>query len=77
MTPLLFDVPAGTPSSRCRGCDRVVYFIMTNAGKSMPVDCDVDGGHAPSSPGSGAQHSGKGISHFANCPAAAQFRRPR
>jgi len=40
----------------------------------MPVDCDVDGGHAPFAEGR-IREDGQGVSHFVTCPGAAQFRR--
>jgi hypothetical protein len=75
--PILFDVPAGTRSTRCASCNKVIYFILTPAGKRMPVDCDVEGGNAPSSRGSVTQFHGRGVSHFATCAHADEHRRPR
>lgn len=68
--PLYFPVPAGTPSRQCRSCPFPVYWIVTAAGKRMPVDCGVDGGIEPT-----ATEPGRGLSHFATCANAAQHRR--
>lgn len=74
-----FDVPAGTLESRCRSCRRVVFWIVTDAGKRMPVDCDVAGGMPPAAADRGALPSslaaGRGVSHFATCPQAGTWRR--
>jgi hypothetical protein len=71
--PLFFTVPAGTKAAPCRGCSRFVYWIITEKNKKpMPVDVDVDGGLPPS-----ATESGRGLSHYATCPAAARFRKRR
>jgi hypothetical protein len=40
MKEVLFDIPAGTAASTCRGCGADVYWIITKAGKRMPVDGD-------------------------------------
>lgn len=64
-----FDVPAGTPPAECKSCHAEVYWIVTAAGKRMPVDVEVEGGRSPFKgvPGDGEQ-DGRGISHFATCP---------
>ena len=45
-----YDVPAGTRPSQCRGesCKATIYWIITPKGRKCPVDCEVDGGNAPS-----------------------------
>lgn len=72
----MLDVPAGTPASECRDpeCRAAVYWIvMAKSGKRHPVDCREEyGGAAPTS----LEH-GRGVSHFATCPAAARFRKGR
>ena len=37
---LRFEIPAGTPSAVCRGCRATIYWIVTAAGRRMPVDAD-------------------------------------
>lgn len=65
--PLLFDIPAGETPRQCNGCPALVYWIKTpKAGRPMPLDATV----APTD-----TEPGKGTSHFATCPRAAQFRR--
>lgn len=79
--PQFFEVPARTPRAECKGCRATIYWITTAAGKSAPIDCDVEGGVRPSSgtaPLGGVQYfPGRGVSHFATCPQAAGFRRRR
>ena len=67
-----FDIPAFTHSSQCRSCKAVVYWVLTPAGKRMPVDCDVDGGHEPT-----IYEPGHGVSHFSTCPDRDEWRKPR
>lgn len=79
--PQFFDVPARTRPAECKGCKSTVYWIVTAAGKRMQVDCDVEGGVRPST-GSGTlggveYYAGRGTSHFADCPMADSFRKPR
>ena len=64
-----FRVDAGTGAERCRSCQAVVYWITTAAGRPMPVDCAVAGGRAPT-----ATEPGEGVSHFATCPQAKQWK---
>lgn len=40
MKEVLFEIPKGTPPASCRGCKASVYWIVTKAGKRMPVDAD-------------------------------------
>ena len=76
--PQFFVVPARTARAECEGCKATVYWITTDAGHRMPVDCDVDGGVRPSSgtaPLGGVQYyAGRGVAHFITCPQAAGFR---
>ena len=80
-TPQFFEVPAGTPVGECRGCRAIVYWIVTDANRRMPVHCDVEGGvrpHRAPTPISGeTKVAGRGISHFVDCPVAAKFRKAR
>ena len=70
--PATFTVPKGAPSSTCHGCQAVIYWIRTPRGKNMPVDTNVEGGEAPTS-----ERDGRGVSHFATCPKAKDYRRAR
>lgn len=38
MPTLTFEVPAGTPQSKCKSCGAAVYWIKTAGGKNMPVN---------------------------------------
>lgn len=67
--PYYFEVPIGTPARACQGCGATIYMTPT-ARSRMPVRCDVEGGRAPTD-----TESGRGLSHFADCPSAGQFRR--
>jgi hypothetical protein len=67
-----FPVPAGTPAASCRSCDEEVYWITTANDRKMPVDCTVEGGHAPTD-----RDPGQGVSHFATCPDRDRWRGPR
>ncbi len=40
MKEVLFEIPAGTTPSACRGCGADVYWIITKTGKRMPVNGD-------------------------------------
>lgn len=77
--PQFFIVPAGTAPSECRGCKATIYWIVTEASRRMPVNCDVEGGVRPRrwATGESSTGSGRGISHFVDCPSAGQFRRKR
>lgn len=68
-TPKFYDVPAGTRPSECRGktCRAPIYWIK-NGEKSLPVDCDVDGGYEPTD-----RDVGSGVSHFTTCEDVRQF----
>jgi hypothetical protein len=68
-----YEVPSGTASGKCRSCPAVIYWIVTDRGARMPVDCEpAHGGEPPT-----ALSSGRGVSHFATCPnAKLHSRRP-
>jgi hypothetical protein len=51
---------------KCRSCGAPIWWIVTDAGKYMPVDPNPDGDVTQPL-----------LSHFATCPAATQHRRPR
>lgn len=67
-----FVVDPGSRIAHCRSCHVMIYWAITDSGKRIPVDCDVPGGSHP-----GPSLTGRGVSHFATCPAAASFRRGR
>jgi len=71
-TPFLFAIPRDTAPTPCRGCGRPVYWIRTKNNKAMPVDTRVDGGLEPM-----RDRDGRGLSHFATCPKADQFRKKK
>jgi hypothetical protein len=48
--------------SHCRGCNAVIEWWITPAGKKMPMD---------------VTDSGKAQSHFATCPKVGDFRKAR
>lgn len=86
MPERFYTVPAGTRPSQCRGpsCRAVIYWIENpETGRQIPIDCDVDGGDAPSETndprqlsllgGSAFVHDGCGVSHFRTCADADQF----
>lgn len=69
----LFTVPAGAKPTNCRDarCGALIYFVKQPSEKFMPIDCDrAHGGRVPTETQQGA-----GISHYATCPGAADFRR--
>lgn len=79
-SPQFFTVPAGTRAAECEGCKATIYWIVTEAGKRMPVHCEVEGGlrplrYAGKDPADRARAAGRGISHFVDCPMAGHFRR--
>lgn len=57
----------------CKGCGAKLTFLPTASGKRMPVLAEsLNGWHE------GLQFDAtKHRSHFADCPAAAKFRKPR
>lgn len=86
--PQFYTVPAGTPSTRCKGptCQATIFFITSpRSGRPLPIHCDVDGGRRPSMTNDRSQldafdggaeiHDGRGVSHFADCPDAEPFQR--
>lgn len=65
--PKLFEIPAGTPESKCSGCDAQIFWVRSSTGKNMPLVFD----------SKGLGDTRFGYSHFIDCPSAARFRRPR
>ena len=37
---IVYEIPPGTRPGHCRGCNAIIYWIKTKAGKNMPVDED-------------------------------------
>lgn len=68
--PQLFTVPRDSRPDTCHGCGAPIYWIVTAKSKRMPVNTRVEGGLDPL-----VDREGRGISHFADCPKAAHFRR--
>lgn len=63
-----FPLPAGYRTSRCQSCGADVVWIVTKAGKPMPLDwlnVRWEGG------------AGFAESHFAHCKDAASWRKPK
>lgn len=85
MTATWYDVPAGTPASRCNGttCGAPIYWITTSGGRRVPVDCTIAGGRAPSMTNDTAQsdlfagtadvYDGRGVHHLPECPDKTEF----
>ncbi len=54
--PIYYDIPPGTEPTRCRYCDRMIYWTETAKGKRIPVH--VDGtNHIGVCPGMGKKRS--------------------
>lgn len=71
--PVFFEVAPATRYSTCE-CGKRMYWCMTKNGKTMPVDCDVEGGARPlvkpREDGTGNELiPGRGVAHFGTCPA--------
>jgi hypothetical protein len=63
-------IEAGARPVRCQRCDADrLYWGTTKTHALTLVDCGVVGAVEPS-----ADHDGRGVSHFATCPAAKSFR---
>lgn len=69
----LITIPAGTPAARCSKCPATIYWVITDKGKRSPVSVNtaIYAGCFPPT----ETREGQGVSHFADCPAAAGFRR--
>ena len=77
--PQFFAVPRTTQPRPCASCRATVYWIITEAGKRMPVDCNSarvlartgePGAVAPTK-----DSEGRGISHFVTCVNAEMHRK--
>lgn len=58
-------------TKRCRSCKAAIVFLKTRTGKTMPIDADTV------EPGDEFLELGKHVSHFATCPDATYYRKPR
>ena len=58
----------------CRSCGREIVFMRTSAGKIIPVDAD---SVAEEETADAIFEYGRHISHFATCPDANKFRKPK
>jgi hypothetical protein len=38
--PIVYDIPAGTAPSKCRGCGAEIYWVKTRQGKNTPANHD-------------------------------------
>lgn len=76
-----WQVPPNTPPAECRSCRKRIFWIRTAGNKLMPVDCSVRGAREPVPSQTGiAGHQGiegLGVSHFATCKDANQWRKPK
>lgn len=61
--PVTFAIPATATVTSCRSCGSEIVWIVTAAGKRMPVETGEDGP--------------RGESHFAHCAQADMWRRDR
>ena len=87
MTPPLIPIPWDTASAACRGCGETIYFVPdARTRRPHPVSVACPRCRPPRrerterDPVTGTEvvtaerREGRGISHFANCPAADRFR---
>lgn len=67
-------IPAGTAARRCSKCPELIYDVKNpTTGKLRPVSIEQYKNNPPGIAPT-LELDGVGISHFANCPAAAEFR---
>lgn len=66
---VVFEVPFDARVGSCMGCGKGIVWIVTKAGKRMPVESE-DRLY-------GEREAKRGESHFGYCPAANTFRRSR
>jgi hypothetical protein len=74
--PIYVTVPSDIKGRQCRGCPAWIYDVPSakNPKTTMPIHCDVEGGHRPvfGAPLFGEEAKpGRGVNHFSDCPAAA------
>jgi hypothetical protein len=74
-----WSVPPNTPPAECRSCGKRIFWITTANHKLMPVDCAVPGGREPTPSEKGLHQGmhGLGVSHFATCKQADQWRKKK
>lgn len=63
--------------SQCRACHRRVHWVITLTGKKMPIEPDPAIDHLFIGRGEVLYDPKRMKSHFAVCPAADQFRKPK
>jgi hypothetical protein len=67
----MIPIPAQTPPSKCKSCSQTIYFApYPTTGRPHPVSIAHEDAEAPTQ-----FADGHGISHFTDCPNAAQHRR--
>lgn len=65
------DIHRLVPLTDCRSCGAAIVFLRTAAGRSMPVDAiDV-------LPDDTTYDAKRHVSHFATCPEAKLWRKPK
>jgi hypothetical protein len=73
MPEQMIPIPARTSPSNCRKCSQLIYWVShPSSGRPHPVSIEHEDAIAP-----GREFEGKGISHFADCVNADEFRRAR
>lgn len=88
MAPPLIPIPWDTTATACRGCGAPIYFVIdprTRRRHPVSVACPrclpPRREETERDPATGTEivtaerRDGRGISHFANCPAADRFQR--
>ncbi len=69
-TVTLLPIPAGTTPTACKSCGQTMYFAPhPTTGRPHPISIMHANAVEPT-----ATEGGFGISHFADCPSAAQHR---
>ena len=63
MTRVIFAVPQATHPSTCRRCGARIFWITSDVGRRVPVNCAAEfGGHEPTT-----HEHGQGVSHHTVC----------
>jgi len=63
-SPVSFSDGTVGDAGVCRGCGEGIVWVITKNGKRAPMNMKPDENNKP-------------VSHFATCPEAARFKRPR